>query len=91
MSLVGPVLQSGTAVTEIIISVIQETNKNVELQDRDAYIRVLVPNRCVLSKALIEERLGTVFRLPSDLEAIMPSFRGKITFHADEVTWEAEK
>jgi toluene monooxygenase system protein D len=84
---VGPVLQSGVA-ADAVIAAIAELNPDVELLDRGAYVRVLVPNRCVVTRAAIELRTQRPFHLPRDLEAIMSSFKGRFRVTADEASWE---
>lgn len=84
---VGPVLQSGPT-ANAVITAIKATNHHVDLLDRAAYVRVLVPQRCVVTRAAIETALGRPFRLPGDLEAIMSSFKGTFRVTDDEATWE---
>jgi hypothetical protein len=83
---VGPVLQSGPA-SEAVVRAIEETNREVSVLDRGAYIRVLVPWRCAVSAAAIEKHLGREFRLPADLEMIMTSFKGTLLQNVDEAVW----
>ena len=87
-STVGPVLTSGL-VAQAIITAIQRLNPDAEVRDRGAYLRVLVPDRCVVTRAAIEAELGRPFRLPGDLEATMPSFKGRFTVSADQAAWTA--
>jgi toluene monooxygenase system protein D len=83
---VGPVLDA-TEIGRAIVAAIQATNANVTVQDRGAYLRVLVPGRCAVSREAIERALGRPFRLPGELEQLMPSFKGTITMTTDEVVW----
>lgn len=83
---VGPVFQAGY-LTNIVVSVIQATNQDVEILHRGSYVRVLVPNRCLLDRKEVESRTGDSFELPRDLEAIMPSFKGKLTMTQDQAIW----
>ena len=55
--------------------------------DRGSYLRVLVPRRCVVSRVAIENALGEPFHLPSDLERIMPSFKGTFAMTEDLAAW----
>ena len=87
---VGPVLIVGE-VASAVIAAIRECNDGVEISDRGAYVRVLVPGRCVVSRAAIERRLGTEFELPGDLERVMPSFKGALVIAETEVRWEARR
>lgn len=87
---VGPVLQSGRT-ADAVISAIRAANPDVELLDRAAYVRVLVPRRCVVTRQAIETALGRSFRLPGDLEGIMSSFKGTFRVTEDEATWECSQ
>lgn len=83
---VGPVLEAGDA-GRALVAAIQAGNAGTEIQDRGSYWRVLVPRRCVLSRAEVERHLGRPFRLPGDLEAVMPSFRGVFRVDEDQAEW----
>ena len=85
-NLVGPVLQASVA-TDAVISAIRELNGVVQVADRGSYLRVSVPGCCVVTRRAIEAQLGQPFRLPGDLELIMPSFKGKLSMTEDEVRW----
>jgi toluene monooxygenase system protein D len=84
---VGPVLQVGPE-ADAVIAAIAQLNARMELIDRGAYVRVLVPQRCVVTREAIEQRLARPFRLPRDLEAIMSSFKGRFRVTADQASWE---
>ena len=83
---VGPVLEAGE-VAAAIIAAIREANEQVTVQDRGAYLRVLVPGRCIVRRDAIERALGRPFTLPGDLEALMPSFRGALHIDSSEAVW----
>ena len=83
---VGPVLEAGV-VAEAIVRALRELNRDVTVQDRGSYLRVLVPGRCVLERATLERILGRPFALPGDLELSMVAFRGAISIQADAVVW----
>jgi len=85
---VGPVLEVGT-VAQAITTAIRELNRDVEIRDRGAYVRVLVTARCRVTREAIERALGAAFRLPGDLELVMPSFKGRFSVTEDEAVWEA--
>lgn len=85
---VGPVLVDGD-VSRAVIAAIRELNADVAVQDRGAYLRVEVPQRCVVTRAAIERAIGRPFQLPGDLERIMPSFKGELSIAHDTATWEA--
>ena len=87
---VGPVLEAGP-IASVLLAVIREQNLEVEVQDRGAYFRVLCPGRCVLPRAAVERRLGRAFRLPGDLELVMPAFKGALSVSDEGAVWEAER
>jgi toluene monooxygenase system protein D len=84
---VGPVLTPGP-LADAVIAAIRGANAHVTVIDRGAYLRVLVPRCCRLEIARVEGILKAPFRLPADLEAIMPSFRGRLEIAGDQVRWE---
>ena len=83
---VGPVLQKG-AQADAIITAIKRHNQDVLVLDRGAYLRVSVPQRCVLLRAAVEASLQAAFELPSDLELVMPAFAGKLSMSREEAVW----
>ena len=83
----GPVLLAGTA-TEAVIAAIRQLNGGARVVDHGSYLRVLAPGRCRVTRVAIEHHTGTPFRLPADLEPIMPSFQGRFTVSEDEASWE---
>jgi toluene monooxygenase system protein D len=85
---VGPVLLPSD-VGLAVLSAIQATNLDVQVQDRGAYLRVLAERRCVVTRQSIEAALGRPVRLPSDLELCMPSFKGTLRVDAERAVWEA--
>lgn len=84
---VGPVLQAG-AVSDAIVAAIKDLNQDVLVIDRGGYLRVLVPNRCVVTKKAIERRLGRSFRFPGELETVMSSFKGAISLTESDAAWQ---
>jgi hypothetical protein len=84
---VGPVLQSGP-VANAIIAAIKDLNEDVILLDRGAYIRVLVPRYCVVTRSAIEEHLGRSFRFPGELETVMSAFKGSLQLNQDNAAWQ---
>ncbi len=83
---VGPVLTRGP-LADALVAAIRELNQAVEVVDRGAYLRVLVPGRCRLTRQAVERRLGEPFALPADLEGIMPAFAGQLSVDAEEAVW----
>jgi len=84
---VGPVLQKGS-VSEAVVGAIRELNTGTRVIDRGAYLRVLSYRRCRVTREAIERRTGEPFRLPSDLELIMSSFKGNFDVSDDEAVWD---
>ena len=87
---VGPVLTPGP-LTDAIIAAIRAAHRDARVVDRGAYLRVLVPHRCFLDGARVQELAKAAFALPGDLEAIMPSFRGRLTIAGNQAFWEAAR
>lgn len=88
---VGPVLRR-VASAQAIIDALLEENAHAKLVDRGSYVRVVAPRRCRLSREVVERHAHTRFHLPSDLELVMASFKGRLTISEDDVVWEcAEK
>jgi hypothetical protein len=83
---VGPVLSKGRR-TEAVIAAIRELNERAEIVDRGAYLRVQVPSRCTVTRQAIERHAGEPFVFPSDLEMIMPSFKGRLVLTDDVAEW----
>ena len=86
----GPVLQAGAA-ADAVIAAIRELNEGVEVTDRGAYLRVLVPGGCRVTREAIARHRGGAFRLPGDLEQIMSSFKGWLTVTEDDARWQPRR
>jgi toluene monooxygenase system protein D len=83
---VGPVLQS-TPFARSVVSVIEEENAGVVVQDEGAYLRVLAPHVCRLSRTGLEAATGSPVRFPGDLELVLSSFTGVMRLTEDAVVW----
>jgi toluene monooxygenase system protein D len=83
---VGPVLQAGS-VANAIIAAIKDLNQDVLIVDRGAYVRVLVPQSCVVTRSAIEKHLGRPFRFPGELEMVMSAFKGALELNQDDAAW----
>jgi toluene monooxygenase system protein D len=83
---VGPVLQSGP-VANAIVAAIKDLNQDVLVVDRGAYVRVLVPRNCVVTRSAIEQHLGRSFRFPGELEIVMSAFKGSLQLSQNDATW----
>ena len=84
---VGPVLQAG-ALTNAIVAAIRDLNTDVIVVDRGAYLRVLAPRACMVTRVAIEKHLGRPMRFPGELETVMSAFKGAIRLTQDEAAWE---
>jgi hypothetical protein len=85
---VGPILEAGP-IASAIIAALRRRHPDLAAIDHGSYVRVLVPGRCQLSRAAVEEELGAPFVLPRDLEQVMTSFQGRFSVDEDEASWTA--
>jgi toluene monooxygenase system protein D len=83
---VGPVLHA-TPFARSVVAVIEEENLDVLVRDEGAYLRVLVPRVCRLSRAGLEAATGLAIRFPGDLELVMSSFTGVLRLTEDDAVW----
>jgi toluene monooxygenase system protein D len=83
---VGPVLHA-TPFSWSVVSVIEEENSPVVVHDEGAYLRVLVPRVCRLSRAGLEASTGLPVRFPGDLEIVLSSFTGVMRLTEDGAVW----
>jgi hypothetical protein len=84
---VGPVLQTG-AIGAAIVAAIRDLNSDVMVVDRGAYLRVMVPGRCIVTRAAIEKHLGRAFRFPGELETVMSAFKGVLQIGKEDAVWQ---
>ena len=83
---VGPVLAAG-AIAGAVVTAIRADNPEVEIVTRGDRVHVRSPGRCVMMRARVEAALGHGFRLPLDLEAVMPWFRGWLRMTEETAEW----
>ena len=83
---VGPVLQD-VPCGRALVAAITEENPGAVVYDEGAYLRVMSPCRCVLTRARVEDALGAPVQFPGDLEVVMPSFAGQMRLTEDEAAW----
>jgi toluene monooxygenase system protein D len=81
------VLQVGV-LSEAIVAAIRDLNHKVTVLDRGAYLRVLVPQRCVVTREAIEKHLGRAVRFPGELETVMSAFKGSIELNQESAVWQ---
>ena len=84
---VGPVLQAGV-LTNAIVAAIRDLNSEVIVVDRGAYLRILAPRSCVVTRVSIEQHLGRPVRFPGELETVMSAFKGAIRLSENEASWK---
>ncbi|MFI5298127.1 MAG: MmoB/DmpM family protein [Polyangiales bacterium] len=84
---VGPVLEPGT-IARALIAAMRVSTPDLTVIELGGYLRVLANRRVTLARTDVERVLGTPFRLPTDLEQVMPAFRGRLVVDDDSVTWE---
>jgi len=87
---VGPIIAASPS-GRAVVAAIQDLNPGARLEDKGSYIRVSAPSPCVLTAEAIEARLGRPFRLPQDLEGIMPSFQGFLELTHERAEWSASR
>jgi toluene monooxygenase system protein D len=83
---VGPVLHA-TPFARTVIAAIRDENQQLVVQDEGAYLRVLAPGICRLSRAGLEAAAGVTVRFPGELEVVMSSFTGVMQLTEDDVVW----
>jgi toluene monooxygenase system ferredoxin subunit len=87
---VGPVL-AASPVGHAVAAAIEDLNPDMTVEDRGSYLRVSAPSPCLVTARAIEARLGRPFRLPQDLEAVMPSFQGFLHLTHERAEWSASR
>jgi hypothetical protein len=83
---VGPVLEASETGRAIAAAILM-SNPAATVEDRGAYLRVSVPEHCVVTRRAIEAQLGRNFVLPRELELVMPAFQGLLAVDEDTVEW----
>src|SRR5258707_8395468 len=84
---VGPVLQAGV-LANAVVAAMRDLNSEVIVVDRGAYLRILAPRSCVVTRVSIEQHLGRPVRFPGELETIMSAFKGAIRLSESEASWK---
>ncbi|MCF7550848.1 MmoB/DmpM family protein [Pseudonocardia sp. WMMC193] len=91
--LVGPIMRGVEgAVVDAVIGAIEIDNPDSEvlIDDQGGYVRISVPDRCVLTRASLEEELGRSMTL-SELEPALASFAGRVKQTDTEFVWYLER
>ena len=87
---VGPVVLASTLGRAVVLAIVQ-LNPGAEILDRGAYLWVLSSETCLLTSPMVESISGNEFRLPGDLESVMPAFRGELSVRGDRVEWRVAR
>ena len=83
----GPVFNGGATARAVAAAICVE-NQGAVVEDRGGYLRVVALGPCRVTRRAIEAELGRPFALETELEPLMPAFRGKFTLGAEEARWE---
>ena len=86
---VGPVLIPHP-VARALLGAIRRLSPLAEIRDHGSYVRVLAPRRCVVTRAAVEGIHRQPFDFRSDLEIMMPSFKGRMHLGDNEAGWTFE-
>jgi len=91
MSKVGPVLRNNRQSEGIVEAIKQDTEGEVEVTDRRAYLRVEAEDRCVVTKETLDELLGVgAISVPGGIEEQISSFKGYINPKSDRVEFVSD-
>lgn len=91
--LVGPIIRGmdGELADAVAAAVeIDNPGRDVVVVDEGGYVRIGVPDRCVLTRPSLEAELGRRFPL-SELEPALASFAGRVLTRDDEIVWYLER
>jgi toluene monooxygenase system protein D len=80
------VLQA-TPFARVVIAAMEEENEGVMVHDEGAYLRVVHPGVCRLSRTAVEAQTGSAVTFPGDLEVIMSSFTGLVAMNENGAVW----
>lgn len=88
---VGPVMRAGdVAQAAIEAAEMDNPDKEIEVEDRVAYVRISAEDELVLTRESMEECLGRPFRM-QDIEINLSSFAGQIDLNSDRARFFFEK
>jgi toluene monooxygenase system protein D len=84
---VGPILRMSDEV-EPVIEAIRDDNpdREIEVIDRGAYVRVQADGYLVVTEESLQRQLGSNFRIRS-LEVMLTAFAGRIQTFSDRIEW----
>lgn len=75
---VGPVLRAGE-LADVVVEAIRLDNPDADVSviDKRAYLRVQIPDECIVRRTTVEQLLRRPFAM-QDIEPILASFSGQI-------------
>jgi toluene monooxygenase system protein D len=84
---VGPVLRMCDELEHVIQAIIDDNpDREVEVIDRGAYVRVQAPHFLRVTRASLQRHLGRRFEMRR-LESMLSAFAGRIETSTDEMHW----
>jgi toluene monooxygenase system protein D len=87
-NLVGPVLRMVDEVDAVVRAIVEDNpDREVEVIDRGAYIRVQTEWSLRVSRESIERQIGRPYQM-RELEQMLASFAGRIITTSEEVVWQ---
>lgn len=82
---VGPVMRAGEIATAVCEAAIEDNpGKDIQIEDRVAYVRIQTDDELILRRETLEEMIGRDFEM-RELEINLASFSGKIDLNSDQV------
>jgi toluene monooxygenase system protein D len=89
-NMVGPVLRMVDEVDAVVRAIVEDNpDREIELIDRGAYLRVQAERCLRVSRKSIEREVGRPYEM-RELEQMLASFAGRIVTTSDEVIWRYE-
>ncbi len=89
LKLVGPVIRGAEGdLADALITAMEADNPGAQIyvDDRGGYIRINMAERCVVTRASLEDALGRSFPLVQ-IEPALCGFAGRIDMQEDQVVW----
>ncbi len=93
LKLVGPVIRGAEGdLADALITAMEVDNPGAQIyiDDRGGYIRINMVERCVVTRASLEDALGKSFPLVQ-IEPALCGFAGRIDMQEDQVVWFLER
>jgi toluene monooxygenase system protein D len=93
VKLVGPMVRGADSdLAEALITAMEMDNPGMEIlvEDRGGYIRINMADRCLVTRASLEEAMGRNFPLVQ-LEPSLCGFAGRIDMREDHVVWYLDR